>query len=49
MSEVNPSAPRRGRSRFVPKRRPPYLAALATALAFAFLICLIAVGVSPMH
>ena len=49
MSEVKPSAPRRGRSRYVPKRRSPYLAALATLLAFAFLIGLIAFGVSPMH
>ena len=45
MSEVTPSAPRRGRSRYVQKRRSPYLAAVTTALAFAFLICLVAVGV----
>jgi hypothetical protein len=49
MSEVTPSAPRRGRSRSVQKRRSPYLAAVATALAFAFLISLVAVGVSPTH
>jgi hypothetical protein len=49
MSQVTFSTPRRGRSRSVQKRRSPYLAAVATALAFAFLLSLVAVGVSPTH
>jgi hypothetical protein len=53
MSALKPSAPRhtenvRGRTPSVSKRQSPYLAAVATALAFAFL-CLIVVGVSPTH
>ena len=48
MSVVRPSAPRRGRTPSVLKRRLPYLAAVATALAFAFL-GLIVIGLAPMH
>jgi hypothetical protein len=46
MSVVGPLVPRRRRTPSVLKRRLPYLAAVATALAFAFL-CLIVIGIAP--